>query len=162
MAVVPNTSFSVSTRSRSAITNHNNHSRDGSEDSASVPNTVRDQRLRSRQHQHRRCSRCLLVLPRLPSPSRVPSRSATFRLSAFLDVHPVILGTTSYFASAKDGASCKSLRHVCKYKLGSPTTFSTTAEKKFARFARRQTCSNSYQTKKFIEQFQILLRREFR
>ena len=115
----PYTSLSVSARPWSAITNHNNHRWEGREDSASPSHTPRDQQLCFRQLEHYRCSRCLQVSLRGPSPSRVPSRNANLRLPPVALCNSVMPGPVA-LEVRKTALPARGLDASEKYKLGGP------------------------------------------
>ena len=86
---------------------------------------------RSKDLSHRSMSLCLVQ-------GTDHLASGRTMMSAGVDVRPVILGATCHMGSAKNGTPCTRLGHVCKYKLGSPATFShrQLSSKKLARIAR--------------------------
>ena len=78
-----------------------------------------------------------------------------------VDVRSVILGATCHMGSANYGTPCTRLGHVCKYKLGSPATFSSLPKNLRELRGDKQSRLKSLPTSNFVERLQLLLREGF-
>ena len=87
--------------------------------------------------------------------------SGRIMMSAGVDVRPVILGDTCHMGSANYGTPCTSLGDVCKYKLGSPATFSSLPKNLRELRGDKQSRLKSLPTSNFVERLQLLLQEGF-
>ena len=78
-----------------------------------------------------------------------------------VDVRPVILGSTCHNRSAHYGTPCTTLGHVCKYKLGSPATFSSLPKNLRELRGDKQSRLKSLPTSNFVQGLQLLVQEGF-